>query len=342
MVMLPFAALRRQPFDTGCQRQLPSVCSPITAPLKSDLDFMWGQSQIVCDVEIEAVGAGAFGTVRRARLVSDGRTCVVKEVLKRNVGSEAAARREAEILRCLNHKSICQLLGSFEDDRAIYLVLEYIDGHDLFEELAEAGGVPMDEVRVAHIARQVFEALKYLHESVRSVLHRDLKLENVMLSKNALNDKGMAMDDVKLIDFGLGVVCKDNIQTSLVGTPGYIAPESLEKGFYSQASDMWSTGAMLHMLLTGGLLPVLYHTEDDRVSLDVSSLEQAGVSKAAKILIESLLAARPQDRPTAAEAAMDPWIICGGCDKHNRLSCPLPVTSLRTTGTMQHPSLTGT
>jgi len=326
MVMLPLAAVRRQSSSAGFQaqpspgfqKQSASFRSPIAAAEKA---AAVGRTPMVCDVEAKAVGVGAHGTVRRARLVSDGRRCVVKEVLKRSAEAEAAARREAEMLGRLSHGSICQLLGAFEDDRAIYLVLEYVDGRDLLDELAEAGGAPMDEVRVAHIARQVFEALEYMHEPGRSMLHRDLKPENVMIRHDALSEDGVGVDTVKLIDFGLAMPCRDTVRTSVVGTPGYIAPESLERGAYSRASDMWSAGAMLHMLLTGGVPPRLCRSEDGRISLDSSPLEEAGVSMAARVLVQRLLAARPQDRPTAAEAAAYPWVAQAG----RNCSCPAPL-----------------
>lgn len=251
----------------------------------------------VCEMAADgALGSGGFGTVHLARLWSNGRRCAVKAVPKRTLEIENFARREIDMLRRLDHARICRVLGAFEDARAIYIVQEFIEGRDLLSEISAVG--PLTEALAAGVARQVFEGVKYCHEPGRDVIHRDLKPDNIMNSYTAAG-----LTDVKLIDFGLAIVCKGSVRTKLVGTKCYLAPEVLAKGAYSRASDLWAAGLVLHMLLTGGKLPpVVSYT-----GIPWPPLEQFGVSKAATDLVHGLLGQSPQDRLTAAEAGRHSW-----------------------------------
>jgi serine/threonine protein kinase len=143
--------------------------------------------------------------------------------------------------------------------------------------------------------QQIFEALAYCHKPEISVIHRDLKPENIMLQTSA-----DALPTVKLIDFGLATQLPsgDFVQTDVVGTAKFLAPEALSRGVYSRASDMWSAGVMLHMLLTGGALP-----SERRVS------KQHGLSEACTDLLDGLLRDDPSERITAAEACQHSWIV---------------------------------
>merc|ERR1719181_1710587 len=118
------------------------------------------------------LGAGGFGTVRKASLKGAETVArAVKTVEKSDLKAEELVRREVAILKHLDHPSICRLLETFEDQRHIYLVLELIDGRELFDEIVERRA--LDEKWSAGIMQQVFGAIQYCHE--RNVMHRDLK-----------------------------------------------------------------------------------------------------------------------------------------------------------------------
>jgi len=252
-------------------------------------------------VEEAVLGSGGFGTVRRAWPKTGGSACVVKTLPKcsrRGSGHDhlaESARHEAEVLRRLDHERICKILDVYEDDKHVYLVLEFIEGRELFDEIAEKG--PMPEKTAAGIMRQIFEALEHCHEPGHSVLHRDLKPENVMV--------GHDNTDVKIIDFGLAVRCPEDgtLQTPIVGTAEYLAPEALSEGLYSRASDLWGAGAVLHMMLTGGALPLQVGANRCNTEL----LQELKISSAAQELLKGLLRVRPEERLTALEARMHPW-----------------------------------
>merc|ERR1712232_288414 len=99
----------------------------------------------------------------------------VKGVKKSNRFSEHQVRHEISILQRLDHPCICKLLETYEDKKTVFLVMEFIDGLELFDEIQVTveSGLPFDQSRAARIMRQVFSALQYCHE--HEVIHRDLK-----------------------------------------------------------------------------------------------------------------------------------------------------------------------
>jgi len=236
------------------------------------------------------LGRGGFGSVRHARLRSNGKACAVKVVPKRTLEIENLVHREVSIHRLLSHPNVCGLLDAFEDEDYFYLVLELIEGCDLLDEMLEVGRI--GEGRAAEIMRQVFQALQYCHEGLpgRCVLHRDIKPENIMLRKFG----GDAID-VKLIDFGMATICQEKVQTPVVGTAVYLAPESANHGLYSRASDMWSAGVVLAMMLTG----------EGPATARLSS--QQATSEGASSLLRGLLNMDADARPSAAMAAQHAW-----------------------------------
>lgn len=246
----------------------------------------------VCIMSNDILGIGGFGTVRRGHHKASNAECAVKTVSKSNEQSASWLRHEAEVLKRLKHSHVCKFLDYFEDEDNSYLVLEFVQGSDLCNAFNDQSS--FDESAVVSIMQQVFEALDYCHTE-SSVIHRDLKPENVMLQTSA-----NLLPTVKLIDFGLAsqLPSGDFVQTDVVGTAEFLAPESFSRGVYSRASDMWSAGIILHMLLTDGTLP-----SESRV------LEQNGLSEACIDLLKGLLRDDPSERLTAAEACQHPWIV---------------------------------
>jgi serine/threonine protein kinase len=256
-------------------------------------DVRFARLADVCEMSDDILGIGGFGIVRRGHHKASNAECAVKIVCKSNDQSASWLRREAEVLKRLEHLHVCKLLDSFEDEDNSYLVLELVQGSDLCNAFNDQ--LSFDESSVARIMQQIFEALAYCHKPEISVIHRDLKPENVMLQTSA-----DMPPTVKLIDFGLATQLSsgDFVQTDVVGTAEFLAPEALSRGVYSRASDMWSAGVILHMLLTGGALP-----SESRVS------ERRGLSEACTDLLEGLLRDDPSERLTAAEACKHPWIV---------------------------------
>jgi len=315
MVQLPLSAIRRRASPSSsvvwgdcssCNKMQAVLNNTIVAEeigLDHESDFP--RQQIVSlneAFEIDKVlGSGGFGIVHKATLRSGGPASAVKTIAKTSHYTEAIVNTEIRTLQGLTHECICKLLNVCEDPEHFHLVLEYVPGHELFEEILPHR--PMKESRAACIMRQVFQALQYCHELRPAVIHRDLKPENIMVTDGEDADK----PQVKLIDFGLAAVCHDTIQTPLVGTVCYMSPEALSSGIYSRASDMWSAGAVLHMLLTGGDVPPQFKPLGSSNTSQARPLHGLDTSKAAQDILNSLLKRRPEQRLTAASAVMHQW-----------------------------------
>jgi len=249
------------------------------------------------------LGKGGFGVVKKAHLKNcEGITRAVKEVPKRDMRITATIRREASMLQKLNHPSVCRIFETFEDDRNIYLVMEFVEGRELFEEMMDAidSGNHFDEARYAAIMGEGFGALQYLH--AHRVVHRDIKPENIMVCKQDQNYKGRP--HVKLIDFGLAVATQssgDYNSRKRDGTPAYLAPEALEQCKFSSASDVWSMGIIIFVMYMG------HFPEHAMLHRQVHTVR----SDQARSMLQGTLRDDPNKRLSAADAACHPWVRNG-------------------------------
>jgi serine/threonine protein kinase len=204
------------------------------------------------------------------------------------------------------HPNIIKLLDLFENSDYYYIVLEYMEGKDLFDYL-KARNFSISEDRARHLAIQVAEAIQYLHSY--GIVHRDIKLENVMMSDST--DKSVP----KLVDFGLAkIIGPSEKTTEPFGTLGYVAPEVLKKEPYTFSCDLWSLGCIAYALLSGSLpfdhesqKETIRMTLHDPLVFDLPVWDS--VSHSAKEFIEGLLAKNPNDRMTLKEALKHPWLL---------------------------------
>jgi len=163
------------------------------------------------------------------------------------------------LLNLPQSQNIARLCEVVEDSHAYYVVMEKVDGMDLFEVLHSEGRIPIGEAKA--ILRQLLQAVADLH--ARGCIHKDLKLENIMVDspKCAKSPKGCSFafaalepsspTVVKLIDFDtVETFSPKTLAKSVVGTDQYISPEAYT-GHYSPASDIFSTGVIAYRLITG-------------------------------------------------------------------------------------------
>jgi len=247
--------------------------------------------------DTDVLGTGSFGTVRKARL----KRCpsivrAVKELRKVSADQTRTVRREVLILRNLDHPNICKLFETFEDETHLYLVMELITGRPLLDELEEIMRQGHnDEKWNMAVMRQVFDGLRYCHR--QGVLHRDMKLENIMV------DEVYGEPHIKIIDFGFAVASEPitGFQSKYrEGTRAYMAPEVLKHARYSTASDMWSAGVVLFLLILREFPDRLCIPEQTQ---RIESLD-------ARDLLRRLLERDPWSRMSAEEAAKHAW-TCG-------------------------------
>jgi serine/threonine protein kinase len=152
----------------------------------------------------------------------------------------AAFQREADMLAQLSNEHIPRVFDRFSDQNHHYLVMEFIDGITLEDELKANDG-KLDADRVIDIALQVLDTLQYLHNLEPPVVYRDLKPSNVMLGRNG---------QVKLIDFGIARFFLPQSNATMIGTQGYAPPEQY-RGRAESRSDLYALGATMHHALSG-------------------------------------------------------------------------------------------
>ena len=193
---------------------------------------------------VEAIKPGGMGTVYKAE--SGGKLYAVKEM--RDTFTNPKERQdainrfmaEALILARLSHPHIPRVHRHFIENDRYYLVMDFIEGEDLQTVLERQGGKALPEELVLSWALQICAVLEYLHGQTPPVIFRDLKPANIMLKPSG---------DISLIDFGIAKLFNPARQGTLIGTPGYAAPEQYQ-GLAEPRSDIFALGATLHHLLT--------------------------------------------------------------------------------------------
>ncbi len=193
---------------------------------------------------VEEVASGGMAVVYRAIQEPLGRTVAIK-ALKSSAAAEEHVvtrfEREAKSLATLQHENIIHVYDFHRERGALFIVMEYVQGIDLYDLLEKCGRLPYDTAAI--IAMQVARALDYVH--YRSIVHRDIKPANVMLSRQG---------GVKVMDFG---IARDTNFTDLteagtgIGTPAYMSPEQVLGDKLDARSDIFSLGVVLYQMVTG-------------------------------------------------------------------------------------------
>lgn len=257
------------------------------------------------------LGLGAFAVVFIGTHRPTGAEYAVKQIDRSTMfwGDRDALKDEIANLKIAREgPNIVQLYEVYEERAFCYLVMELMEGGELLESIIEKKTFTEKEAR--NSTRCVLSALAYMHD--KRVAHRDIKPENLLLSEHK------DLNSIKLADFSFAkYVKKRNSCRTLCGTPGYLAPEMLERfPAYDVKCDVWSVGCLLFLLL-GGYLP--FDDDDDDVIFDQTRDGQfdfrpefwAGVSNGAKQLVTRMLTVNPKKRITAARALESDWIVNG-------------------------------
>ena len=196
------------------------------------------------------IGQGAFGKVNLGLNILTGRIVAVKSFNKNN--SELTGdnmkkiKYETDLMKKLNHPNITKILEMFEDEKYFLIIMEYINGGNLFSFVKKRR--KLSEKTAKFLFRQIILGIKYIHE--QNIVHRDIKLENLLIDLN---------NNVKICDFGIGrkLENKKQLLHDQCGTLMYMAPEILlsskEKGYEGFPVDIWSAGISLYIMLSGTL-----------------------------------------------------------------------------------------
>ncbi|GMH77876.1 hypothetical protein TrST_g12464 [Triparma strigata] len=255
----------------------------------------------------KVLGQGAFSTVREGTEKGAAKEkwavkCVTKSAL--TADDREALLDEIDILRTMKHAGIITLKDHFEEEKFHYLVLESMEGGELFDRIVAKQFY--NELDARDCIRTILDALHYIH--MNKIAHRDLKPENLLL-RSKDNDT-----DVKIADFGFAKKCsKQKCLKTQCGTPGYVAPEILKGKKYDYAADMWSIGVIMYIIIGG--YPPFYEPNQKELFRKIKEGEYEfhpefwnQVSSDAKDLIKRCLTVNPDERITCAQACTHQWI----------------------------------
>ena len=255
------------------------------------------------------LGSGSYGSVYEAKNTIFGNTVAMKVIKKdkENELDEQEIRNEIDILKKLSHPNIVKIYEFYISENHYYIITEYCKEGELFSYIKNK----YSERQLAVLFYQVFSGLWYLHEN--KILHRDIKLENIMISeKEKDNSTGEELFWVKIIDFGTAKLFEKNKkEKDVVGSSYYIAPEVLKQN-YNEKCDTWSVGVILYMTLVGR---APFDGKDDEEiihkisSVDYNENEPRLVKHSPEVrdLVSKLLEKNIDKRYSAKEALEHPW-----------------------------------
>ncbi|XP_015261800.1 PREDICTED: myosin light chain kinase 3-like [Gekko japonicus] len=261
----------------------------------------------------DLLGGGRFGQVHKCEEKSTGLKLAAKIIKVRGMKEKDEVKNEINVMNQLNHVNLIQLYDAFESKNDIVLVMEYVEGGELFDRIIDET-CNLSEMDTILFIKQICEGIQYMHQMY--ILHLDLKPENILCVNREANK-------IKIIDFGLARRYKPREKLKVnFGTPEFLAPEVVNYDFVSFPTDMWSIGVIAYMLLSG-LSPFL--GEDDNETLnsilacryDFEDEEFQNVSEEAKDFITKLLIKEKGWRISATAALKHPWL--SDQSLHNRL-----------------------
>jgi serine/threonine protein kinase len=240
---------KRQQVKDALYEDRPAVISPlINKSLREETTIHDGpdaEKQLHEKYQMmEVLGVGSTSTVHQCRNKVLGRDYACKVVNcslieERFSGMMEQFQTEIHALKDLIHPGIIQLYDVYVTDENIYIVMELMEGGELFDYVVQKGTLTEEEA--SKIVRKITSALSYMHS--KNYIHRDLKPENLLLKREPRPGEDI---DVKIIDFGLSKAMEEQPVTgTFLGTRGYLSPEQLSRSDYTKAVDCWALGVII-------------------------------------------------------------------------------------------------
>ncbi|XP_064363179.1 myosin light chain kinase family member 4 [Dromaius novaehollandiae] len=252
----------------------------------------------------EILGGGRFGQVHKCEEKATGLKLAAKIIKAKGDKQKDEVKNEISVMNQLNHVNLIQLYDAFESKNDIVLVMEYVEGGELFDRIIDEN-YNLTEMDTILFIKQICEGIQYMHQMY--ILHLDLKPENILCVNRAANQ-------IKIIDFGLARRYKPREKLRVnFGTPEFLAPEVVNYEFVSFPTDMWSVGVIAYMLLSG-LSPFLGDDDSETLnnilvcSWNFEDEQFRDVSDEAKDFISKLLIKEKCWRISATAALKHPWL----------------------------------
>ena len=268
------------------------------------------------------IGQGAFGKVNLGLNVLTGRVVAIKSFkttpIKKFQHRMKKIQYETELMKRFNHKNITKILEVFNDEEYMLIIMEYINGGNLFSFVKKRR--KLSEKMAKFLFRQIILGIQHIHS--KNVVHRDIKLENILIDFD---------NNVKICDFGIGKVLEneDELLYDKCGTPMYMAPEIIlandDNGYKGFPVDIWSSGITLYIMLSGSL-PFIKNKNNNKEDMALNSIkdknniflqnqivnvkpkEIENISIEAKNLLKGLLNKNPSKRLTCSQILNHPWL----------------------------------
>lgn len=250
---------------------------------------------------LNQIGRGKFSNVFKCRSRKSDQVFALKEITKANLDKREMTfiREEIQIFTVVAHPNAARMLEVFETERHILIVMDLVDGGELFEFIVSQKEVPPEQV--TKMLFHILEVVQYL--KIASIVHRDLKPENILVTR----EEKM----VKIIDFGLSKILNPGTKMfDQCGTPAYAAPEVFQNKGYSTPVDVWSAGIIAHAMLTQKLPWPEYHNDQQELhrnvkegNLDLSFFQPFQATQPLlHDLISKMLQPDPEKRITVEDA----------------------------------------
>ncbi|KAG7243525.1 hypothetical protein INR49_011081 [Caranx melampygus] len=261
------------------------------------------------DLVGKELGRGKFAVVKKCIEKATGKQYAAKFLRKRRKGADCRMDILNEIAVLESAKAnpyVVALHEVYETATEIILVLECAAGGEIFDQCVADNDDAFTEKDVIRLAKQILNGVAFLHRN--NVVHLDLKPQNILLTS------ARPLGDIRIVDFGLSRRM-DNITEvrEILGTPEYVAPEILSYEPISTATDMWSIGVLIYVMLTGespfqGDSKQETYLNISQVNVDYSEETFEGISPLAVDFIKTLLVKNPRKRATAEECLNHPWL----------------------------------
>ncbi|XP_042213474.1 uncharacterized protein LOC121860407 isoform X2 [Homarus americanus] len=288
--------------DCDPEGELPDPFPPRNVKVKQDVDM-----HTFYDIKKE-IGRGRFGTVYLVEDKATRQKFAAKFVNTKRNQDRTNVGREVEIMKALNsespHPRLIQLYDAYDMIKEMCLVLEIVDGGELFERVINDDFILSEKACTVFI-RQICQGIEFIHS--KNILHLDMKPENIL----CLSREG---NRVKICDFGLArrYDPRKKLQV-LFGTPEFVAPEVVNFEPISFGTDMWSVGVICYVLLSG-LSPFMGHNYVETMTnvthnkYDFEDEAFNYISDEAKEFIQKLLVLDKSLRLTPAQCLRDDWL----------------------------------
>ncbi|KAK7939930.1 hypothetical protein WMY93_003256 [Mugilogobius chulae] len=261
------------------------------------------------DLVGKELGRGKFAVVKKCIEKSTGKQYAAKFLRLRRKGQDCRKDILNEIAVLESAKSNPYVVGLhevYETSHDIVLVLECAAGGEIFDQCVADSDEAFTEVDVIRLVKQILNGVAFLHRN--DVVHLDLKPQNILLTS------ARPLGDIRIVDFGLSRRMDSITEVrEILGTPEYVAPEILNYEPISTATDMWSIGVLIYIMLTGES-PFLGDTKQEtflnisQINVDYSEETFEGISPLAVDFIKTLLVKNPRVRATADECLTHPWL----------------------------------